>query len=436
MYLPPENNSVRGILSAFSEGRRSPRQTWNEYLERIDRLDGRVRTFVSLDRRAFDTHSSSVSPSTPLAGLPVGVKDVLDAAGFATGCGSRAGDNRTTKELDAEFVGLLRAAGAVPVGKTVTTEFAFVEPSSTRNPYRLTHTPGGSSSGSAAAVAAGFIPLALGTQTAGSLCRPAAYCGVAAIKPSFGLLSTMGMTPLAPSFDTVGLIARRIDDAHLALRAIADLPAAAYRTRGIGILTPRFHASSSCEISTFHEEAIAALEISGFHFEVVDPDFDPADVISDHRAIMLFEAAREHGGLLDRSPGLLGPMFRAALEQGSSISPDVADAARLRIEQTRSRVWAGLEHLDGLLLQPVPDTAPPGFTTTGDQSYQTPWTALHGPLVVAPGKMSRDGLPMAAMIAGRPGSDEKTISIASDLERRLDVLPDYVAEPGVGSSAK
>jgi len=343
-------------LSAFSEGRRSPFQAWNDYLERIDRFDVRVRAFVAVDRQAFNANSSSGAASGPLAGLPVGVKDVIDAVGFATGCGSRAGDDRAAKAIDADFVSLLRAAGAVPVGKTATTEFAFLDPSQTRNPYRLTHTPGGSSSGSAAAVAAGFIPLALGTQTAGSLCRPAAYCGVAAIKPSFGLLSTKGMAPLAPSFDTVGLIARSVDDASLALRAITNLPSVATRSGKIGVLAPRFHASSSGDICAFHDEAIAALEAAGFRIEVVDPDFDPADVIADHRAVMLFEAAREHADLLKCRAELLGPMFRAGLEQGLSISVSIADAARLRVQRTRERVWAGVQHLDGLLLQPVPDT--------------------------------------------------------------------------------
>jgi Asp-tRNA(Asn)/Glu-tRNA(Gln) amidotransferase A subunit family amidase len=401
----------------------------------MDRFDGQVGAFVNVNRQAFDANAGPDCAPQPLAGLPVGVKDVIDVAGFSTGCGNRTREQSAPVTIDADLVRLLRDAGAVPVGKTVTTEYAFLDPTRTRNPYRLTHTPGGSSSGSAAAVVAGFIPVALGTQTAGSLCRPAAYCGVAAIKPSFGFLSTRGVVPLAPSFDTVGLIARTVDDASTVLRAISDLPAATSRSWKMGVLTTRFHASSSLEICDFHEEAIGALEASGFHIEVVDPNFDPQDVIADHRHVMLFEAAQEHGALL-RAPESLGPMFRAALEEGISISAALADAARFRIEQTRKRAWESIRDLDGLLLQPVPDTAPRGFATTGDQSYQTPWTALHGPLVVAPGRMSRDGLPMAAMIAGPPGSDAKTVAIASELERRLDVLPDYVAAPGAGSSAK
>ena len=395
-----------------------------------------MRAFVTVDREAFGPDAHEGARRGPLAGLPFGVKDVIDVAGSATRGGSRTRADWAPELVSAPLVGALCAAGATPVGKTVTTEFAFVDPPETRNPHRLTHTPGGSSSGSAAAVAAGFLPLALGTQTAGSLCRPAAYCGVAAIKPSFGLLSTKGMIPLAPSFDTIGLITRRVDDASAVLHAVVDLPAPELRFGRIGVLSPRFHAASSTEVAAFHGDAITALMADGFQIEVVDPDFDPATMIADHRVVMLYEASQQHGHLLREQAESLQPMFRAGLREGSLISAEAATASRLRIDQARERLWTGVARLDGLLLQPAPDTAPQGFTSTGDQSYQTPWTAFRGPLVVVPGRFSKAGLPMAAMIAAAPGADAAALAIASRLARRIDRLPAYVEEPGAASSAK
>jgi Asp-tRNA(Asn)/Glu-tRNA(Gln) amidotransferase A subunit family amidase len=432
----PEHNQIGELLAAFSDGRTSPWLAWRSYRERIERFEPLVRAFVTLDREAFGPHASKDVHAGPLAGVPFGVKDVIDVAGFATRGGSLSRADEPPKLADARFVNALRSAGATPVAKTVTTELAFVDPPQTRNPNRLTNSPGGSSSGSAAAVAAGFIPFALGTQTAGSLCRPAAYCGVAAIKPSFGLISTQGMLPLAPSFDTIGLMARRVDDASIVLRAVLNLPLPPPRSGKIGVLPPRFESASSAEIRAFHQVAIAALEAEGFQVEIAELDFEPSAVIADHRSVMLFEAAREHGHLLAKNPDLLGPMIRAGLAEGILIPDRTAWAARSRIEQARERVWSAVEHLDALLLQPAPDVAPLGFQSTGDQSYQTPWTAFQGPLVVVPGRFSSDGLPMAAMIAARPGADATAMAIASALEARLDRLPDYVVEPGFGSSAK
>jgi Asp-tRNA(Asn)/Glu-tRNA(Gln) amidotransferase A subunit family amidase len=416
--------------------RSTAEEAWLRYVARIDRFEPLVRAFVTVDRDALGQNSLLEISIGPLAGLPFGVKDVIDVQGFATRCGSRSRANQPSKLADAKFVSALRSAGATPVGKMITTEFAFVDPPQTRNPVRLTHSPGGSSSGSAAAVAAGFLPFTLGTQTAGSLCRPAAYCGVSAIKPSYGFISTEGMIPLAPSFDTIGLIARRVADASLVLRAAAELGVPGRQCGKIAVLAPRFHVSSSAEISAFHQEAIDALDAEGYQVEILDLSFDADAVIADHRIVMLFEAAREHGHLLQENAGLLGPMIRAGLAEGIAIREEAASAARLRIKRARDLVWNSLEHFDGLLLQPAPETAPEGFASTGDQSYQTPWTAFHGPLVVVPGRLSRAGLPMAAMIAARPGADAIAISIGSALEARLDRLPSYVAEPGSGSSAK
>lgn len=412
----------------------SAEQAWASYRAHIDRFEPFVAAFAALDPNPYTLEVQA--PRGALAGLPFGVKDNIDVAGWASRAGSLTRAHRRPAEDHSAAVAALCAAGAVPVGKTVTTEFAFLDPAVTRNPHRLTHSPGGSSSGSAAAVAAGFVPLALGTQTAGSLCRPAAYCGIAAIKPTFGLIPTAGMVPLSHSFDTIGVMARRVVDAAIVLNTIAHLSRGKVREGRIGVLPPRFHRASSREINAFHGEAAAALERDGFRIDTIDPEFDPDLVIGDHRTVMLFEAACEHGHLLQDQPNAMGPLIRAALLEGMQIPVAAANAAHDRLDRTRDRLWESLREFDALLLQPVPETAPRGLSSTGDQSYQTPWTAFHGPLAVVPGRFGDDGLPMAAMIAAAPGNDALAIGIASELEKRLDRLPAYVSEPVSEASAK
>jgi len=171
----------------------------------------------------------------------------------------------------------------------------------------------------------------------------------------------------------------------------------------------------------------------GYDVVEVDPDLDREAIIAAHRVVMLFEAAQHHGHLLRSAPEALGPQIRRGLAEGVGISEAEASAARRAIADTRDRVWDALDDLDALLLQPVPSAAPEGLGSTGDQSYLTPWTALHGPLVVVPGRLDAAGLPLATMIGSAPGRDGLALSIAADLEAAIDVLPDYVAAPGASA---
>ncbi len=384
-------------------------------------LDESVQSFVALDDRRL-----AAAPGGELSGLVFGVKDLIDVAGLPTRAGSLTREHAPVAAADAEVVARLRAAGATPIGKTTTTEFAFVDPTQTRNPWNLAHSPGGSSSGSGAAVAAGFVDFALGTQTAGSLCRPAAYCGVAAIKPSYGMVPTAGLVALSPSFDTIGVIAPTVARAAEALEVMApgafagwsgDLPGMVLATPTGGI-----YDGSTERVAAFHLRTAAAVRAAGGSVVDVAAPFDPSIVISDHRVVMLHEAFAQHGHLLAR-PHLIGPRFREGLEIGRSISVQRAADARSRLELARDRVWRALDGFDGLLLQPVPDTAPMGLETTGDQSYLTPWTAFGGPLVVVPGELSTEGLPLAAMVAAAPGRDRVAIGIGIALQAIIDRVP-------------
>lgn len=395
----------------------------------IRAVDQDIGAWVTLDAAAFRSRRNAEPDQAglALAGVPVGVKDVIDVKGMPTFAGSRSRSNVKPASADAEVVRRLRAAGALIIGKTVTTEFAFVDPAATRNPHSLSHSPGGSSSGSAAAVAAGMVPIALGTQTAGSLCRPAAYCGIAAIKPSYGLLPCEGVTPLSPSFDTVGVMARTVKDADAALAIMAGGRAALGRhlrpTGRIACLPPRIYAASAPDVVRFHADVLLALQKLGFAVDTVDVGVDFADVVTDHRIVMLYEAAAQHSHLLTRCPELLRPMFRDGLRIGAAISHNEAGAARERIEAARCKVWRALAGHDAVVLQPAPTAAPRGFRTTGDQSYQTPWTAFHGPLVTVPGEPNGQGLPLATMLGAAPGRDTTAIAIADILQGLVDRMP-------------
>jgi Asp-tRNA(Asn)/Glu-tRNA(Gln) amidotransferase A subunit family amidase len=379
-------------------------------------LETKVGAWVHIDDHA-------VTSGKPL----FGVKDVIDVIDMPTCAGSRTRSHVAPATKDATIVRRLRARGYLPLGKTVTTEFAFVDPATTRNPYALTHSPGGSSSGSAAAVAAGMVPFALGTQTAGSLCRPAAYCGVVAIKPSYGSLPMDGLVPLSPTFDTPGVIARDVGTAADALAIMTErdeLATGAFpNCVQLAFLPESVTPNLSATVRDFLRRTIQALREAGLSVE--NADFDPnySHVVDNHRTVMLYEAYAAHGALLKTNVHLLQPRFREALAEASTVSQTDAAAARSRLADVRARVWDRLYPFDAIILPPAPSVAPRGFTTTGDQSYQTPWTAFHGPLVTVPGEFNADRLPLAMMLAGPPGSDRTTIAIAKAIQPIIDRLP-------------
>jgi Asp-tRNA(Asn)/Glu-tRNA(Gln) amidotransferase A subunit family amidase len=220
------NNSASKIARAIADREISTLAVSEHFLKRCRQFGSLISAWVNVDEEGMLRQAAARDAADGVRGLlegfPIGVKDVIDVQGFATYAGSKTRATEQPVRKDAAVVARLRNAGAVIMGKTVTTEYATMDPAPTRNPYRTNHTPGGSSSGSAAAVGAAMTPLAVGTQTAGPLCRPAAYCGVVANKPSFGAVPTEGLIPLAPSFDTVGVIGRRVADVKLAGAAIMD----------------------------------------------------------------------------------------------------------------------------------------------------------------------------------------------------------------------
>jgi Asp-tRNA(Asn)/Glu-tRNA(Gln) amidotransferase A subunit family amidase len=364
----------------------------------------------------------------PLSGLTVGVKDIIDVEGLVTRNGSEACRDAKTANEDAQVVARLRAAGAEIIGKTTTTEFAFTDPTNCRNPYDIARTPGGSSSGSGAAVAAGLVDLALGTQTAGSLCRPAAYCGVVGFKPSYGVLPTHGVSPLARSFDTVGIIAATVAIAEKSFRAMApprvltDIP----KTADLVATASLFQTKTSPSPEAFDawQRASRNLVQLGLVSKDMPLTVDAESIVAHHRTVMNFEAAIAHRNLASGDLfELLKPKFRAGLVAGMAISPSQAADATSALLQAKSDFWAGISDIDIILTMAVPDGAPLIDGTTGFQDWLTPWTVFGGPLITLPWGLDSLGRPLSVMLAAHPGHDATLLGVAAALESVAPTLP-------------
>ncbi|MDT3684945.1 MAG: amidase [Pseudorhodoplanes sp.] len=400
-------------------------------LSQIRETDHTIKAWETIDeknalRRAATLPATSrYKAASKLRGLIVGIKDVIDVAGMPTKAGSAARAKAKLADADATVVKRLNEAGAIILGKTKTTEFAYTDPTDTANPANPRHTPGGSSSGSAAAVAAGMADLALGTQTVGSVCRPAAYCGVAAFKPSTGSTPCHGVVPLARTFDTVGFLAR---DMRLAVEAFACCAGGApleFKTVSIswpalriGLVADPFYLDCAPDIAAALETGRHTLERLGATVIDIKAHVDYEAMREQHRVMMFREAALAHGHLLEQ-PELLGPNWRAALERGAALLESDYWEARDNLAEAKVRLAAACAQVDVLLLPPTRTTAPEGLHSTGDAGFILPWTVVGGPLAVLPVGTTRNGLPTAVMIAGKPWTDLATGLLAASLQAEL-----------------
>lgn len=382
----------------------------------LRRWEPHIHAFVTLRKPPTDQPHSGA-----LSGLSVGIKDIIDVAGLPTRNGSDACSDALPAVQDAPVVAALRHAGASIIGKTTTTEFAFTDPTACRNPHDLNRSPGGSSSGSGAAVAAGVVDIALGTQTAGSLCRPAAYCGVVGFKPSYGVLSTVGVTPLAPSFDSVGIIARSVALTRAAFRSMAPaavaIPYDNAKTAHIGCWTS--HVVPNSDSLDALCAASRAIFDTGLSATPGDLNADVDGIVTAHRTVMNFEAAAAHGAMLDDERiNLLKPKFLAGLRAGVNISPEQAEDAAAFLITAKQAFWRGLQGVHIIVTLPVPEGAPLLDGTTGYQDWLTPWTVFDGPLVCLPWGIDTLGRPRSVMLAAHPGMDTQLLAVAAQLEDR------------------
>jgi len=383
-----------------------------------------IGAFAALDidraRRQAEASAAALK-STPLRGLPAGVKDIFDTADFPTGYGSPIyADHRPP--ADAAAVSMLRRAGGLVLGKTVTTEFAHQQPAKTKNPRNLAHTPGGSSSGSAAAVAAGMAPIAIGTQTGGSVIRPAAFCGVAGFKPSYRLLPTVGSKCFSWSLDTVGLFAASVADVAFAAAGISGrdlrVDQAATAAPSLALVRTRIWDEASGEMQSAVETAARAAAALGARVEEHTLPEIAEEAWRLHPLIMAYEAFRAFAFEYDHHRDKLGPMLRDMLDHAAGISAEDYDAARRATKRARHAVN---ELLEGkfILTPSAPGAAPRGLGSTGEPIFNRLWTLMGTPCVNVPGLLDDSGLPLGVQIVGRFGRDRVTLAAAAFVEAAI-----------------
>ncbi|MBM9400064.1 amidase [Gluconacetobacter azotocaptans] len=391
---------------------------------RVDRYESTIRAFASYDP-ARARQEAATAAQGPLSGLSVGVKDIIDTAYYPTGHGSPIYDGNHTRN-DAACVTLLRQAGALCVGKTVTTEFAFFRAGATVNPHDLSRTPGGSSSGSAAAVAAGMIDIGLASQTAASLTRPASYCGIVGFKPSYGRYAAAGVKGLAPSFDTLGTLTADVATAVLADGVLKGpcpvrmTPSARAPAR-IGLCrTPWW---DEAEDST----RLALLDSGrrfGTHADVEDVDLSAfSDAADLHVTIMSYEAAQALAWEFTDRRALMSQQIVGLLEAGRAIGYETYRAALTRAAALRERIDTLFDRYDVLLAPAAPGVAPKREQGTGSPIFSRLWTLLRLPTVTLPGPVGDGGLPVGVQLLGRIGSDEDLLNVAAWAEAILPARP-------------
>ncbi len=394
--------------SRIRAGTLSGRDYLEACLDRIAAQEPEIRAFAHHDPALV---RAAVPMPGPLHFMPVGVKDVLDAQDEPAGYGSAIWEGYRPR-ADAACVAWARASGGVVMGKTVTTEFATRRPGPTANPRHRGHTPGGSSSGSAAGVAAGFFPLAFGTQTAGSIIRPAAYCGVVGYKPSFGLIARLGMKVMSESLDTIGVMARSVADCALLAEAVSGralglVEAAAPR---IGLCRSPGTPEATAETIALLETVAARLSAAG----AVVRDFAmPAGFTALETAqplVMNAESARSMGWELAHHRGLISEGLRERLDWGLGQGDAAIAEAHAMFHRLQTAFPAALGDLDILLTPSAQGEAPAGLGWTGDPAFNLAWTALHVPCVTVPAGMGPSGLPLGVQIVGRRGQDRAVLS--------------------------
>lgn len=422
--LVADPGRIEELAQQIAIGALSPVALVQRYLDRIAAVDGDVRAWRIVDgdralaiAREREAETKAGQLRGPLHGIPFAVKDIIDVEGLATLCNSRSRAGAVLATADADVVLSLRAAGAIPLGKVHTTEFAYFDPSPARNPHDIRHTPGGSSSGSAAAVAAGMAPASIGTQTVASVNRPAAYCGIAAFKPSTGSVPGFGISPLAPSFDTAGFYGFAVEDAVAVYEALMPaflrrrMPAASHAQARIVVLEDEHLSDATLEMRKALDRLAAAIGHAGPVVERLASPIDFARLFELQRTMMLYETGRVLRHLLQQPKGMVGERILAAIETGSGIAPETYFSARAETVGMRAALYAVLGEA-AVLWPAAPGGAPEGLGSTGDPRYIAPWTAIGGPIVTIPAGMTEQGLPLGAILTGPPGSDERLCGMA------------------------
>jgi Asp-tRNA(Asn)/Glu-tRNA(Gln) amidotransferase A subunit family amidase len=422
----PLSLSARDAAREIAAGRLSATALVAACLDRIAAREAVVGAWHYLDRDAAVAAArrcDASEPSGPLHGIPIAVKDLIDTSDMPTGYGSAIYEGHLPA-ADAACVALARAAGAIVLGKTVTTEFACFTAGKTANPRNPAHTPGGSSSGSAAAVADFMVPLALGTQTAGSVIRPASYCGVVGFKPSFGVIPRAGVKPLADSLDTVGTMARNVGDAAFLAAILGGRPA--LRDVAMPAAPPRFGLYRTPMWDEAEPSTAAALDHARAALERAGAGVADIAVPPEHRGltdaqdrVMGFELARGLAYERLQHSAELSPRLAQQLDAGMNVGVDAYEAACAETAKARARLDGFFGPCAAMLAPAAPGEAPAGLGYTGNPVFNRMWTLLGTPCVTLPAISGARGLPIGIQLIGRPGRDAQLMAAAIFAERAL-----------------
>jgi Asp-tRNA(Asn)/Glu-tRNA(Gln) amidotransferase A subunit family amidase len=413
--------SAKAAAAAIARGEATSTALLESCLDRIESKDALLSAWVYVDAalalakaRDADAALEAGKPVGPLHGVPVAIKDIFDTSDMPTECGSTLYRDRQPTE-DAQAIAMLRRAGAIILGKTVTAELALSAPGPTANPLDLRRTPGGSSSGSAAAVADFMVPLAVGSQTGGSVIRPASYCGIVGFKPSFGAIPTAGMHRLAQPLDHAGVFAR--DVADISLLAEVLMPAGAQTSAGatppgwprIGVLRAPVWCEASADARARFDAWVDDL---GMHDCVVLGEvFD--DAVACQRLILDASLAANFGGVCETTPEALTAITRERVRGGLAIGARAISRALSRVEEQKARLGQVFEDYDALLTLAAPGEAPLGLSSTGNAVFSVIWTLMGVPAITLPMLVGEQGLPMGIQLIGAMGEDANLLAVAA-----------------------
>jgi len=417
------------LVNAIATGEVTCEAVMRDCLERIEARERTIHAWASLDpdlvirqAKALD-RAGAATRDRPLHGVPVGVKDIIDTADLPTEMGSPIYREHRPR-TDAACVSLVRAAGAIILGKTVTCEFAGMTPGPTTNPHNTAHTPGGSSSGSGAAVADCMVPVAFGTQTGGSVLRPASYCGVFGFKPTFGAFNRKGVFPAAESLDTIGLVTRSLEDIEL-ITAVLQLrapspPQSRARVPRVGLCRTPLWKSAQLETVAAVEDAAARLAQSGASIkDVTLPDEFSGLRNAARETINNYERAAALAQEWTESRALISERLRKRIELGRAM-PHQDYVAALRLgEVCRAQLAAVFEGIDVLLAPCVNGEAPRGLDDTGDPGFQAIWSILHVPTLSMPTHRGPNGLPVGIQLVGQRYDEGRLFACARWMWQRL-----------------
>jgi len=420
------------IATAVAEGSMSGKNVINAAQAIIKQREPEVGAWNYLASPQALASAADENRGGPLAGVPVAIKDILETADMPTANGIVAHEGRQTSQ-DAVVVERLRAAGAIIVGKTVTTECAFGASGKTSNPHDKMRTPGGSSSGSAASVAAGMVPLAVGSQTAGSIVRPAAYCGVWGMKPSFGVLPRTGMLALAPSFDHPGFFARNAEDLALAFDitsgddgvdpAVSGFAGTQLRAAlAMPVARPRLAFARTFAWDDMDSDAAHRLEQVAQQLQAEELPMGPEfDIVPEaHRVVLMGEATHSLKTIYDAGPAGVSQMLRERIESGMLIDRDTYLTAKCQLDTLRALFRRLLAPFDAIITPATSGEAPVGLAHTGSRNQTMLWSTFGAPAINVPGLNGENGLPLGLQVVGSPGSDGLTLRAAAWVARAIE----------------